>query len=340
MIDIFKKYISAKNVIFFILAILTLIFITKIKDIAILFFASYVVACSLNPIVDKLSKKMPRPLAANIVLIGSILLILAFFIPIFILAGSQIQAMIHNAPNTLHLMKEHLFSNPLVSKSVLSQINLGAILSSAGDFTSGIVNRSIDFSIGLASWFVYLIAGCIIIFYFLVDKETVHKAYVSFFPNNMKEKAEEILDTISKKIGRYIIALVVTMMSVGIIMAIGLSIIKVDYPILLGLITAVFDIVPVIGPAIALIIALLVGYKAGWITMALICVVFMIAQLVENNFVRPQVFGKFLNIHPLIIYFFLFVTAQYLGVVGVILSPAIAATICVLVEELYIKNVN
>jgi len=60
----------------------------------------------------------------------------------------------------------------------------------------------------------------------------------------------------------------------------------------------------------------------------------------ENNLVRPYIFGKFLDLHPLIIYLFLFITAQYLGVVGVIFAPAIAATVCVLIQELYIKNIN
>ena len=130
------------------------------------------------------------------------------------------------------------------------------------------------------------------------------------------------------------------MTSVGIIMTIGLLIAKVDYAVLLGLITAVLDIIPVIGPGIALIICLLTAYKAGWFTLLMIVVVFAIAQLAENNFIRPFIFGKFLDLHPLIIYLFLFITAQYLGIVGVIFAPAIAATVCVLIEELYIKNIN
>ena len=78
----------------------------------------------------------------------------------------------------------------------------------------------------------------------------------------------------------------------------------------------------------------------GPLTIALVIGIFMIAQWAENNLVRPYIFSKFLDLHPLIIYFFLFVTAQYLGVVGVIFAPAIAATVCVLIEELYIKNIN
>ena len=58
--NIFQKGLNAKNIIFFIIALLFIIFVTKIKDIAILFFASYVIACSLNPLVDKLSKKLTQ----------------------------------------------------------------------------------------------------------------------------------------------------------------------------------------------------------------------------------------------------------------------------------------
>ena len=57
MLNVFKSYLTTKNFIFFVIAILFLVFITRIKDIAILFFASYVLACSLNPLVDKLMCK-------------------------------------------------------------------------------------------------------------------------------------------------------------------------------------------------------------------------------------------------------------------------------------------
>ena len=104
--------------------------------------------------------------------------------------------------------------------------------------------------------------------------------------------------------------------------------------------TAILDLIPIVGPAIALVIILLVVFKLGLVKICLAVAVFAFAQWAENNLVRPYVFSKFLNIHPLIIYFFLFITAQYLGIIGVIFAPAIAATVCVLIEELYIKTIN
>ena len=338
--NLFQKYISAKNIIFFIIAILFIVFITKIKDIAILFFASYVIACSLNPLVDKLTKKFNRKLASALVLGVTVLLLGTFFIPVIGLAGHEIKSFVDHIPQYIDYVREFLTTTPVINKTQLAQVNLGDFISSASGFTSKFVNQSINISINFASSVVYLLAALIIIYYFMADKEDVKKAYMSLFPQQMKERADEIIETISKKIGGYVIAQITTMTSVGIIMTVGLLLIQVEYAVLLGLITAVLDIIPVVGPGLALIICLITAYNAGPLTLMLILVVFVIAQLAENNFVRPYIFGKFLDLHPLIIYLFLFITAQHIGVVGVIFAPAIAATVCVLIEELYIKNIN
>ena len=338
--NFFPKGINVKNFIFFVIALLFLVFITKIKDIAILFFASYVIACSLNPLVDKLSKKIKRSGASAIVLLLTVLLLSLFFIPIIAMAGHEIKSFVEHIPQYIDYLKEFISTTPIINKSQLANIELSDFLSSVTGLTSNFVNKSINISVNFASAMVYFLAALIIIYYFMADKEIVKKSYMSIFPSEMKQKADEIIETISHKIGGYVIAQVATMTSVGIIMAIGLMIIKVEYAVLLGLITAVLDIIPVVGPALALVICLITAYKAGPLTLALILVVFAIAQVAENNLVRPYIFGKFLDLHPLVIYLFLFITAQHLGVVGVIFAPAIAATVCVLIEELYIKSIN
>ena len=338
--NVFQKHFNLKNIIFFIIATLFLIFIAKVKDIAILFFASYVIACSLNPLVDKFCKKLKRGTASAIVLLTTVFLLLLVFVPLVAMTGHEIKSFISNFPQYIATLKEFIVTTPIINKSQLAQIDITDFIASTSGFTSKFVNQSINLSINFASAVVYFIAALIIIFYFMSDKEVVKSAYLSLFPPQMKERAGEILDTISKKIGGYVVAQIATMSSVGIIMTVGLMLIGVEYAILLGLITAVLDIVPVVGPAIALIVCLLSASKSGILTLVLILVVFAIAQIAENNFVRPYIFSKFLDLHPLIIYLALFITAQYLGVVGVIFAPAIAATVCVLIQELYIKNIN
>ena len=338
--EIFKKHVSGKNVIFFVVMILFLVFLSRIKDIAILFFASYVISCSLNPLVDKLSKKLGRGTASGIVLISSLLILTLFLIPIIITGGQQIKSFIYVFPEHFDTFKSFILGLPIFASKYTSPMDLADIVSSASGVTSDFLTKSISFSKDLASGLVYFLAACIIIYYFLADKEIIKKAYLSLFPADLKNKAQDIIESISQKIGGYVVAQLATMTSVGLIVMIGLMILRVDYALILGLITGLFDIVPVVGPAVAFIVILLTVFKSGPLTIGLVILVFIFAQWAENNLVRPYIFSKFLDIHPLVIYFFLFLTAQCLGLIGVVFAPAIAATVCVLIEELYIKNIN
>ena len=337
---IFPKYITPQNIIFFIVAILFLYVIFKIKDIAILFFASYVIACSLNPLVDKLSKKIKRSAASAVVLLGTLLLGGILFVPIIVIAGHEVKSFISHLPAHIETVKTFIAHTPILNNIHASQFDINNLISSASGVTSNVLDQSITASKSLASALIYMIVAVIIIYYFIADKDTVKKAYMRLFPTNMKEKADSIMTSISQKIGGYVIAQVVTMSSVGIVMTLGLLICGIEYAFLLGIMTAVLDIIPVVGPAIALLICLVTTFKAGGIAMGLVVLVFAITQIIENNLVRPYIFSKILDIHPLIIYMFLLITAQYLGIVGVLFAPAIAATVCVLIDELYIKNIN
>ena len=336
----FKNYLTVKNIIFFVVAILFVKFLTMISAIAMMFFASYVLACSLNPLVELLTKRMKRPMAASIVITGMILIFSLFFIPVIVIASEQINSFIQVLPGHIANLKAFILNKTILGQKIVDMIDIPSFIQPVSDFTTSIVNQSITVTIGIASSLIYILTMCIIMYYFIVDKRIIRRAFLTLFPKQMKRKADRIAETISKKIGGYIVAQAVTMLSVGIVFTICLLLLKVDYAVLLGLIATVLDIIPVIGPAIALIICIVMCYQIAPVTLALMIASFFLAQWVENNFVRPYVFGKFMDVHPLIIFFSIFVTAKFLGIIGVVFAPAIAATACVILDELYIKPIN
>lgn len=336
----FKNYITVKNIIFLIVAILFIKFIGMISGIAMMFFASYVLACSLNPLVEILSRRMKRPMAATLVITGMIAIFVAFFLPVIIIASKQINSFIQVLPGHIAALKTFILNKTILGQKIVDMIDIPSFIQPISDFTTNLVNQSINATIGLASGLIYVMTMCILMYYFIVDKKMIRKTFLMLFPKPMKKKADRIVETISQKIGGYIVATGVTMLSVGIVFTVCLLLLKVDYAVLLGLIATVLDIVPVVGPAIAFIICIVMCYQMGPLTLVLIALAFFLAQWVENNFVRPYVFGKFLDIHPLMVFFSIFVTAKFLGVIGVIFAPAIAATACVILEELYIKPIN
>ncbi len=338
--DFIKKYINIKNITFFLILMLFLFFIFNCEDIAMMLFASFVIACSINPLVDKLSEKISRGIATDIVTIGILLVILAVLIPIGLLAFEQISHLMDKLPHYIDNFDEFVFGLPVLKNFKFLASDVDSIMDQVSLSATDILSRFVDIGKCVAQGCMYLIVSVIFIFNFVSDKVNIKSYFLKSFPSHMRERAEEVGQIISNKIGGYLIALVTTSLSVGVVMFIGLLICKVPYALLLSIITAILDIIPVAGPALALIICLITVYESG--AAAILCVVgvFALAQLIENNFVRPYIFSKFMNIHPILIFIFIFIAAKYIGVAGVVFAPAIAATVAVLYEELYLKKLD
>src|SRR5574344_1367841 len=105
-----SDFASKKNIIFLLLVIVLIFFVSSISEIAMLFFSSYVIACSLNPLVDRLSAKMNRCLASIVVLSGTFGVIFAFFIPVIFVAVRQIEALCEVLPGKVHIF-QHFISH-------------------------------------------------------------------------------------------------------------------------------------------------------------------------------------------------------------------------------------
>ena len=321
MENIFNKFGNSQNIIFLLGVIVYIICLFTITDIALMFFATYVIACALNPIVDKLEKKCNRNIAAAIVFGGFVGGILLMFLPIIIIGGKEIAHLAAQYPQYVDQIKDYIMNSPVVQDFA----NSGGLLSSITSISKG---------------GIYLFVALIFTYFLIVDRDKILDGIIRFFPKNSRERMREVFIISEEKLSKFVSGQFIASASVGLIVIVGLMLLKVDSAIILGCISAVLDIVPIVGPAIALVICLAVTYKLGWTVVILTAVIFAIAQIAENNLVKPYVFGKFMDLHPIVIYIFLFVCAKYFGVVGAIFAPAIAADACVFIEELYLKNMD
>ena len=321
MSNMIQKLGNSQNIIFLIGIVIYTICLFTITDIALMLFVTYVVACALNPLVDKLEKKMKRNIAAAIVFGGFVGGILLMFLPIVIIGGNEIAHLAAQYPQYVDQVKDYIMNSPVVEEFA----NSGGLMASITSISKG----------GL-----YLFVSMIFTYFLMVDRDKLITAALRFFPKRSRERFREIYELSEQKLSRFVAGQFIASASVGLIVIVGLMLLKVDSAIILGCVSAVLDIVPIVGPAIALVICLAVTYKFGWTVVILTAVIFAIAQIVENNVVKPYVFGKFMDLHPIVIYIFLFVCAKYFGAVGAIFAPAIAADVCVFIEELYLKNMD
>ena len=316
-----EKMGGSQNIIFLLGVIVYVICLFTITDIALMFFATYVVSCALTPLVDKLEKKCNRKLAAGIVFGGFVAAILLMFLPIVIFGGQEIQHLAVQYPQYVDKIKDFVMTSPVIQDFA----NSGGLLASITSISKG---------------GIYLFVAFIFTYFLIVDRNQILNAIIRFFPNNSRERMREIFMISEEKLSKFVSGQFIASASVGLIVLIGLMLLGVDSAIILGCVSAVLDIIPIVGPAIALVICLGVVYKLGWTIVILTALIFIFAQFAENNFVKPYVFGKFMDLHPIVIYIFLFICAKYFGVVGAIFAPAIAADACVFIEELYFKNMD
>ena len=336
----YKKIFTFKNVIFLILIVLFFSFVSVFVDLFMLLFTAFVLASSVEPAIKFLEKKMSRTSAAIIVMMLLILTTVLVLIPVVKTALEQIYLVADTLPHRIDVLNAFLLQNSKFTSNILNNIDLSSLAAPTADFTKNIFDKSLNFTMEFFSFIVYFIAFFMVLFYLIKDKSYIYNKFVEFFPSELKEKSRNIVNDISEKVGGYVIGQILSNIAIWVMITGVLLLFRVDYPVVLGFIAGLLDIVPIIGPTIALILILLAALHLGTLKICLIIVLFLLVQQISNSFIKPVIFGKFLDLHPLVILLSIFLCAKLLGILGVILAPAIAATFCILVDELYLLPLN
>ena len=335
-----KSFWTSKNIIFIIFVLTMLFILPKTISILLLFFGAYVIACALNPYVNNLEKKMNRTLASTLVMSISLVSALALIIPIFIVAVNEIRHFIVSFPTKLTQISDFIMNGQVYGHKIQDLVDMNVIIGGSSNFAQSLLSKSLNITFAATQLVVILVAMTMIVYYIVLDKDYLKKKLLQFFPPDIKPKTETIITTISFKVGSYVRAQLISMAAVGLMVMIVLLILRIDYATLLGLISGVLDIIPILGPSIALFLILLVAYPMSMLKIVLVIAGFLLCQQLSNYVVKPFLFGKLMQMHPLTVFLALFLATQFLGFWGVILSPAIAATVCVLIDEIYLKPMN
>ncbi len=333
------KVLTPKNVVVFIviLAIITLSIFSL--DILMMLFASFVITCAINPVINKLEKFIPRVWAVTLVLLALILASFLIIVPLISISIREATALIGNFPNVIDNI-DNLLNFKIFDKSISSFITFDSLKDPLAQGAQRLIENSILAGKWIANFLTTTLAISIMVFYFAYDEKRLKNKFIEFFPKNQKDHALKIFENIASKVGNYVFAQGIAMVFVGALTTFGLLLIHNHHAFLLGFITCIFDIIPVVGPAIAVGLGLLTSVSQGFLYVLLTFAIYMVAQWAQNQLLRPIVFGKLLNMHPLLIIVALLIAARFLGFWGVILSPAIASVICVLVDELYLNRIN
>ncbi len=336
-----KKFFNVKTIIFTILTVLLLLLMPKLCGLLMILFASFVFAAALNPFVNKVQEKLKnRALSASIIVLTAIVALFALILPILVMCYKEIELFVSILPQKATNLYNFITHTKLYGHTITNLIPTNNLASASSDIAQNVLSQSLNITMGFAQAAFITLALTMFTYYILVDKNYLRDKFIEFFPPNLKEKAGCILYNIASKVGNYVRAQVLSMVTVGIMITIMVALLGIEYPILLGLIAGICEIIPVLGPTIAVTVIVMIAFPLGMVKVILAVILFLTIQQVSNYVIRPFLFGKFMKLHPITIMVALFAAEEFLGIWGVILSPAIAATLCVLVDELYLAPIN
>lgn len=177
----------------------------------------------------------------------------------------------------------------------------------------------------------------LIIFFLLKDGGAFKKGILKLTPNSIFERFYFLSHQFNKKLGDYIFAKFVEASIVGITITSGLLILNVRFALLFGLIAAITNIIPYVGPVIGFVPALLFAlaeYGSGT-TLGAIIMLFLIANAIDIALVFPILVSKVVDLHPLVVVVSVILGSQWLGMVGMIISIPFAAALKLIFQEVY-----
>jgi predicted PurR-regulated permease PerM len=170
-------------------------------------------------------------------------------------------------------------------------------------------------------------------FMLLEGRDWVERAY-ALFPERSQARWRKVGDDIYKTVGGYVSGNILISVIAGAAATIVLLIMGVPYAVALGLLVALLDLVPLAGATVAGIIVVGVAFLHS-IPAGIVLLIFVIVyQQLENHFLQPTIYGRTVQLSPLVVLISVLVGAELAGVLGALAAIPVAGSIQVLVRDL------
>ncbi|GIO69091.1 AI-2E family transporter [Paenibacillus sp. FSL M7-1455] len=300
------------------------------------FIVAMIISYVLNPIVCLLAdRKVPRGIAVLLiyaVFITCVAVILINMIPVLI---EQMEELNEHLPEmTMHAQSlMNRLDQKLLPDGVMAGVDrwflqwedrLAAGISDFIDNIGTTINLVLN---------IFIVP--FLIFYILKDFDVFERAIVSYLPRSRRKATVSVLKEIDLALGNYVRGQFIVCFIIGVLAYIGYMIVGMPYALLMASIVAVFNIVPYLGPFLGAAPAVVMASTISWKMVLLVIVVNWICQILESNVISPQVVGKKLHLHPIVIIFALLVGGEMAGIVGLILAVPVFAVLKVLLQHFF-----
>jgi predicted PurR-regulated permease PerM len=176
-----------------------------------------------------------------------------------------------------------------------------------------------------------ILAAFIITLYLTIEKDGADKMLRLILPQAYERQVLAVFDRFKLKMRRWLGTQLVLSLFIGLAVGLGMWLIGVRYPLILGVIAAILEVVPIIGPIVTGAIAFLIAITDSVALAVYAVIFFFVIQQFENHVLVPVVMGRSMRVHPVLVVFALLAGGELAGFVGIIL----AVPISVLAQEIF-----
>lgn len=331
--------ISTRTIFKIVIIVLALFFLYNIIEILGIVFVAWVLASALDPLVDKLHKyKIPRFISILFIyciMILLIVLIFTLFIPAF---TSELTDLSKNFPKYYQALAS--FFESFKSTSAAYGLSGGAekVISSLTDTLSNVTDKLYNAATGFVGGVVAFFAILVITFYMIVQEEGIKNFIQSIVPDNYQPYIIQKMNRIQQKLGSWLWGQIILMIIIGLLTALALQLIGVKYVLLLALIAGLCEFIPIVGPIISAVPAVLfslIGAEEHPYKPGLVLVAYIIIQQLENHVIVPKIMSKAVGLNPIVVIITMLIGAKIGGIVGILLAVPAATILSIFLEDFF-----
>ncbi|WP_237036362.1 AI-2E family transporter [Mediannikoviicoccus vaginalis] len=297
---------------------------------------SVVVAYLINPLAMKLEdlglKRSYAILVVYLIVILFFAIIVVFLWPMLV---EQLKNLVQSIPQIVQYINElgekigakftdYPAANDFITngtKSILKSLNK---VQDNLIFEMGNIGEKVS---GLASGIIRVVLIPVFTFYFIMYKEKYFVWIKNQVPPNKYKSTTSLFKEIDRVNSQFVRGRLIMAIAVGVMTTIFLLIMRIDYALIIGIITCVADIIPYIGPALGFIPAVVLALVDSPIKAVIVAAAFVLIQWVENNILAPKILGTTIGLNPLLILTSLILGAGMFGVPGMIFAVPVVATL-------------
>jgi predicted PurR-regulated permease PerM len=301
-----------------------------------LVFIAILLASALAPLVDRLRAKAPfgRATSAGVLFLAAAVLVVALGAIVLTTAISQISDIGDRLPS--------MIKSARASSGDLQPAPLAAAAGALLDALDRLVRKGpaptadqvILAGLTIAEILAAVTTVITLIYFWLLERARLQRFVLAFLPLDRRAGAREAWNDVEDLLGRWVRAQLVLMVLMGVATGIAYTILGVPGALVLGLIAGLFEAVPIVGPLLGAVPALLVAATVRPELILAVAVVYAIVQIAEANIVVPIVMRNTIGLSPFIVLVSLLLGAGLGGLLGAFLAIPIAASAEIILERM------